>query len=178
MRREQWFSPHFDPGSLALSRPSVVLALISSLSNSARPPNTVSISLPAGVVVSAQGSARDLNRQPRSAICFTMVNRSIVDLPSRSNRVTTITDPGSSALRSRCSSGLSHLAPSELRHILRCGRHSAFCGGCMPQICLLSKTHSKINGLADKRVAVVNETALPFFGVKTPYKSVNGKIIA
>ena len=32
-----------------------------------------------------------------------MVNRSIVDLPSRSNRVTTITDPGSNALRSRCS---------------------------------------------------------------------------
>jgi hypothetical protein len=71
------FLPILTPARLALSRPSVVLALISSLSNSARPPNTVSIGLPAGVVVSAHGSAKDLDRQQRSAICFTMVNRSI-----------------------------------------------------------------------------------------------------
>ena len=63
MRREDRLASHFEqPARLALSLPSMVLALISSLSNSARPPNTVSINRPAGVVVSAHGSARDLNR--------------------------------------------------------------------------------------------------------------------
>jgi hypothetical protein len=52
--------------------------LISSRSNSARPPNTVSMSLPAGVVVSAQGSAKDLNRHPLSAICLIVVSRSAI----------------------------------------------------------------------------------------------------
>src|SRR5262249_54935737 len=81
--------PIFTPARLARSLPSLVLILISSRSNSARPPNTVSISLPAGVVVSAQGSARDLNKQSLSVICFTVVRRSMVDRANRSNRVTT-----------------------------------------------------------------------------------------
>jgi len=87
--------PIFTPARLARSLPSLVLILISSRSNSARPPSTVSISLPAGVVVSAQGSARDLNNHSLSAICFTVVRRSMVDRANRSNRVTTTTAPGS-----------------------------------------------------------------------------------
>jgi hypothetical protein len=56
------FRPIRTPAFFALSRPSLVRALISSRSNSANPPRTVSISRPAGVVVSAQGSVSDLKR--------------------------------------------------------------------------------------------------------------------
>jgi predicted nucleotide-binding protein len=48
--------------------PPPVLARISSRSNSAKPPRTVSISLPCGVVVSAQASLSDLKPTPRFAI--------------------------------------------------------------------------------------------------------------
>jgi hypothetical protein len=47
---------HVQAHSCARLRPSPVLARISSRSNSAKPPRTVSISLPCGVVVSAQAS--------------------------------------------------------------------------------------------------------------------------
>src|SRR5262245_37052508 len=50
--------PKRTPLALARLRPSPVRARISSRSNSARPPRTVSISLPCGVVVSAQASLR------------------------------------------------------------------------------------------------------------------------
>jgi hypothetical protein len=50
--------PNFTPRSLARFLPSPVRARISSLSNSASPPSTVSISRPCAVVVSAQVSFR------------------------------------------------------------------------------------------------------------------------
>src|SRR5262249_52958373 len=74
-------------------------------------PNTVSISLPPGVVVSHQGAASDLKRQFLSAIALMMVSRSMVDLANRSSRVTTTTDLGSNAFSNRCNSGRSLRAP-------------------------------------------------------------------
>jgi hypothetical protein len=96
------FLPIFTPARFALSRPSPVLTLMSSRSNSARPPKTVSINRPAGVVVSAHGSARDLNRHPLSAMALMMVKRSTVDRASLSKRATTTTSPGSMDRSSSC----------------------------------------------------------------------------
>ena len=59
--------PITTPRALARSLPSPVRLLINSRSNSARPPRTVSISRPCGVVVSAQVSRSDLNPAPLSA---------------------------------------------------------------------------------------------------------------
>jgi hypothetical protein len=53
---------------LARSRPSPVRARISSRSNSASPPSTVSIKRPCGVVVSAHASPSDRNPAPTFAI--------------------------------------------------------------------------------------------------------------
>jgi hypothetical protein len=58
------FLPNRTPLVFAYLRPSSVRALINSRSNSARPPSTVSISPPCGVVVSAQASASDLKPAP------------------------------------------------------------------------------------------------------------------
>ena len=54
----------------------------------------VSISFPAGVVVSAHGSLWDLNRQPLSAIVLMIVSRSTVERANLSNRVTSNLEPG------------------------------------------------------------------------------------
>ena len=62
--------------------------LISSRSNSASPPSTVSMSLPCGVVVSAQASPRDVNPAPFSVMEASVFNRSRVLRASRSSRVT------------------------------------------------------------------------------------------
>ena len=63
-----------------------VLALISDRSNSARPPRTVSISLPAGVVVSIHGSASDRNAAPPLAIVLRTLSKSRVLQARRSRR--------------------------------------------------------------------------------------------
>ena len=71
------FLPSRTPRAFARSRPSVVRALISSLSNSARPPSTVRIKRPVGVAVSGKAHNRsayergvayvDLNNFPRAS---------------------------------------------------------------------------------------------------------------
>ena len=90
----------------------------------ASPPNTVNISLPAGVVVSAQGSAKDLNRHPLSAICLIVISRSTVDRANRSNRVTTTTAPGCRVFTRLRSSGRSLWVP--LAFSLKTLEHPAF----------------------------------------------------
>src|SRR6476659_9566282 len=79
--------PMCTPAAVARVLPSLVLALISSFSNSARPPRTVSINLPCGVVVSAQVSASDLKPAPRLLISCNVFRRSRVLLARRSSRV-------------------------------------------------------------------------------------------
>jgi hypothetical protein len=58
------FLPNRTPLAFALLRSSSVLARINSLSNSARPPRTVNINPPCGVVVSAQWSASERKPAP------------------------------------------------------------------------------------------------------------------
>jgi len=72
--------PRMTPLAFARSRPSPVRVRISSRSNSANPPNTVSISRPCAVVVSAHVSLRDLKPAPFSAIVPSRLRRSRVDL--------------------------------------------------------------------------------------------------
>lgn len=62
---------------------------MSDLSNSARPPSTVSINLPIGVLVYAQGSANDKKFASLAFVALRMLRRSNVDRASLSNRVTT-----------------------------------------------------------------------------------------
>ena len=77
----------------AHGRPSLVLARIRCLSNSARPPKTVSINRPCGVVVSAQASPNDLERAPASAIAARVLSKSLVERASLSNLQTTSVSP-------------------------------------------------------------------------------------
>jgi hypothetical protein len=76
---------------------SSVRALISSRSNSASPPSTVSINRPCGVVVSAQASANDLKPAPLSPAASSTLSRSRVEPASLSSRVTSRTSPGPKA---------------------------------------------------------------------------------
>jgi hypothetical protein len=105
------FRPSFTPRAIARARPSPVLALISSRSNSARPPSTVSINRPCGVVVLAQVSPRERKPAFRSPIDARTFNRSLVERASRSSRVTITTSPASRTFRSFASSGRSARAP-------------------------------------------------------------------
>jgi hypothetical protein len=57
-------------------------------SNSARPPSTVSIRRPCGVVVSAQGSPSDLKLAPAYAIASRLFSRSRVERARRSSFMT------------------------------------------------------------------------------------------
>ena len=75
------------PRALALALPSLVRSLIRCLSNSARPPRTVRMSLPCGVVVSAQVSASDLKPAPFFVMASSVFNRSRVLRASLSSRV-------------------------------------------------------------------------------------------
>jgi hypothetical protein len=68
-------------------------------------------SLRAGVVVSAHGSARDLKRQPLSAMVLIVVNKSTVERAKRSSRVTTRVLPGSRAFKRVLSCSRSDRAP-------------------------------------------------------------------
>ncbi len=99
--------PNLTPRAFARVLPSPVRAMISSRSNSASPPNTVSISLPCGVVVSAQVSFRELKPALRSPTAASTLSRSRVERASRSSRVTISTSPWSSRLRSLASSARS-----------------------------------------------------------------------
>src|SRR5262249_23238349 len=81
----------------ACFRPSVVLAKIKCLSNSASPPNTVTISFPCALVVSHQGSPNDLNVAPASAIAAKLLSKSRVDLASLSSLQTTSVSPAANA---------------------------------------------------------------------------------
>jgi hypothetical protein len=74
-------SPKRTPRALARVRPSLVRARISSRSNSAKPPSTVNISRPCGVVVSAHLSVSDLKPAPALAIMSRILSRSRVDPP-------------------------------------------------------------------------------------------------
>jgi hypothetical protein len=87
--------PNFTPRAFARVLPSLVRARISSRSNSAKPPKTVNISRPCGVVVSAQASPNDLKPAPALAITSRILSRSRVDRANRSSRVTTRTSPRS-----------------------------------------------------------------------------------
>src|SRR4030095_5071479 len=78
---------------LARLRPSPVRPRISSLSNSAKPPSTVSISLPCGVVVSAQTFLRLRKPASRSPTVAKTFNKSRVDRAKRSRHVTISTSP-------------------------------------------------------------------------------------
>jgi hypothetical protein len=80
---------------------------ISSRSNSARQPSTVSISRPCGVVVSAHVSLSDRKPAQLSVTAARTLSRSRVDRASLSSRVTTRTSPGSSRLRTLASSARS-----------------------------------------------------------------------
>ena len=97
------------PRAFARARPSPVRARISS--NSARPPKTVSISRPCGVVVSAQVSDDDLNVAPALAMASRMLSKSRVERASLSRHVTTTVSPSPSVLISFASCGLSDRAP-------------------------------------------------------------------
>ena len=87
--------PNLTPRAFARSRPSLVLAKMRCLSNSANPPSTVIISLPCGVVVSAQELPRDLKPAPRSPIAARVLSRSLVLRARRSSLVTSNTSPSS-----------------------------------------------------------------------------------
>ena len=88
--------------------PSPFLARISSRSNSARPPSTVSISRPCGVVVSAQASPSDLNAAPVLPTASRILSKSRA---SRSSRVTISTSPASRHLTTLANSGRSVFTP-------------------------------------------------------------------
>src|SRR6516164_5826812 len=103
--------PRLCPFALARARPSLVRARISSRSNSARPPKTVSIKRPCAVVVSAHASAKDRKPAFRSVIASSVFNRSRVDRARRSSRVTVRTSPGPSSANTRRSCARSVLAP-------------------------------------------------------------------
>src|SRR5262249_51454702 len=64
-------------------RPSPVRAMISSRSNSASPPSTVSMRRPCGVVVLAQASPRDLKPAPALPTAASTLSRSRVERASR-----------------------------------------------------------------------------------------------
>jgi hypothetical protein len=99
------FGPNLIPDCLALCRPSLVRRRIKSLSNSATPDKTVSISLPIAVDVLAHGSARERKLASLAAVDFTMFSRSKVDLARRSSRVTTKVSPGPKDESKRVSCG-------------------------------------------------------------------------
>src|SRR5215813_8426158 len=67
--------PNRTPRSLARFRPSPVRARISSRSNSAKPPRTVSISRPCAVVVSAHVSLSERKPAPRFPISSSTLSR-------------------------------------------------------------------------------------------------------
>src|SRR3984893_10653041 len=75
--------PILCPRATARARPSPVRARIKSLSNSARPPSTVSIKRPCDVVVSAHVSPRDLKPAFLAVIAASVFNRSRVDRARR-----------------------------------------------------------------------------------------------
>jgi hypothetical protein len=91
LRRSAWCAVNFGgcpiwtPRALARARPSPVLALIGSRSNSAKPPSTVSIKRPCAVVVSAHASANDLNVAPALLMASRMLRRSRVPRASLSS---------------------------------------------------------------------------------------------
>ena len=103
--------PMWTPRALARSRPSPVRARISSRSNSASPPSTVSIKRPCGVVVSAHASPSERNPAPAFAIVSRMFKRSRMDRASRSSRVTSRVSPSPRARKARANSRRSVLAP-------------------------------------------------------------------
>jgi hypothetical protein len=85
------------PFASALVLPSLVLLRMRKRSYSARPPSTVSISLPAGVVVSAQASPRLRNVAPALPIASSVFKRSRVERASRSSLDTTSVSPSPNA---------------------------------------------------------------------------------
>ena len=99
------------PDCCARCLPSDVRNWIKSRSNSAMPPRTVSISLPTGLEVFAQGSASDRKAACFALVALMMLSRSLVDLANRSNRVTIRVSPDSNAFKARRSSRRSLLAP-------------------------------------------------------------------
>ena len=105
------FRPNFTPRTCAGTLPSAVLAKIKCRSNSARPPRTVSISLPCGEVPSAQGSPREQKPALASSMAARVLSRSRVERASRSSLVTSSTSPGARQRRHRASAARSVLIP-------------------------------------------------------------------
>jgi len=88
--------PKRTPRSFARLRPSPVRARISSRSNSAKPPNTVNISRPCGLVVSAQVSFSERKPAPRFVMASMTLSRSRVERASLSTSSTRSASPVSS----------------------------------------------------------------------------------
>jgi hypothetical protein len=103
--------PIWTPRALARVRPSPVRARINSRSNSARPPRTIGIKRPCGVVVSAHVSPRERNPAPAFATVSRMFKRSRVDRANRPRRVTSNVSPAPRACNAFASSRRSALAP-------------------------------------------------------------------
>ncbi|MCY1302563.1 hypothetical protein D9M70_522240 [compost metagenome] len=103
--------PNCTPRALAASRPFLVRSMIRERSNSAMPANTVSTMRPAGVVVSAHGSASERRPAPFACNCSAMSSRSRVLRASLSSRVTVTTSPARRWSSIRPSSGRLAWAP-------------------------------------------------------------------
>ena len=103
--------PNRTPRAFARIRPSLVRLKMRWRSNSARPPSTVSINFPGGVVLSAQPSPSDLKLAPAFAIVSRVFSKSRVDRARRSSFVTTTTSPGSREAKQRASTALSVVMP-------------------------------------------------------------------
>ena len=103
--------PSLTPRAFARTRPSLVRERMRSRSNSARPPNTVSMSRPCDVVVFAHVSRTDRNCASFSARAASTLSRSRVDRAKRSRRVTISTSPAWSEAIARFSCVRSVFAP-------------------------------------------------------------------
>ena len=86
---------HNRPRAFARLLPSPVRARISARSNSAKPPSTVSMRRPCGVVVSAHVSLSERKPALAFATASSTLSKSRVDLASRSSRVTMSKSPAS-----------------------------------------------------------------------------------
>jgi hypothetical protein len=80
------FPPHLYAARHGAALPSLVRARISSRSNSASPPRTVSINRPCAVVVSAHASPRERNPAFLLVMVARVLRRSRVDLATRRSR--------------------------------------------------------------------------------------------
>jgi hypothetical protein len=103
--------PNLTPFACARFLPSSVRALIRCRSNVAKPARIVIINSPCGVVVSAQASASERNLDPAFDTASKTLRRSLVDLASRSRRVTRRMSPEPMVANAFARAFLSVIAP-------------------------------------------------------------------